>query len=217
MTTKIIKTFAAVALVVFAGSALAQSSFENSVDEFALKDTNSSSSNPAPVLGAGATWMGTTVGGVSWDRPIGNDCNSISGLGPVVASTQEFYVDTTGAYNFNSVQEFDGYVFLYEAPFDPTNQCQGFLAGNDDGAGGIGTSEILGITLDANVQYIAVTTGFAAGDEGTFNNTISGAGGVFLGAPLPEARTVPTLSPLGLGAMLLVLGLVAAVVLVRRS
>lgn len=217
MTTKIIKAFAAAALVIFAGSAVAQFDDGSSIDELALKNTNSSNSNPAPVLGAGVTWTGTTVGGVSWDRPIGNDCTSISGLGPVVASTQEFYVDTTGAYNFSSVQEFDGYIFLYEAPFDPTNQCQGFVAGDDDGAGGIGTSEILAITLDANVQYIAVTTGFGAGDEGTFENSISGAGGVFLGAPLPEARTVPTLSPFGLGAMLLVLGLVAAVVLVRRS
>lgn len=217
MTKQIFKTLAAAAVVMMAVPALAQDDIGVSVDEYAIKNVNSFNTGPAPVRGAGATWSDTTVGGISWDRPFA-DCTGISGLGPVLASTQEFSVAANGAYDFNSVQDgWDGYIFIYEAPFDPTNQSMNCVAGDDDGNGGIGTSDIEGVALDAGVQYIAVTTGFAAGDEGTFTNTISGAGAVFLGPALPVARTVPTLSPLGLGALLLALGLVAAVVLVRRG
>lgn len=219
MTVKkmIFKTLAAAAVVMMAAPALAQLGIGASVDEYAIKDVNSFTTGPAQVRGAGATWNDTTVGGISWDRPFAS-CSGISSLGPVLASTQDFSVDTTGAYDFNSVQDgWDGYIFIYEAPFDPTLPETNCVAGDDDGTGGIGTSDIEGVVLDAGVQYIAVTTGFEAGEEGAFTNTISGAGAVFLGQALPEARTVPTLSPIGLGALLLVLGLVASVVLVRRG
>jgi hypothetical protein len=212
-----LRTLAAAAIVMMAAPALAQDDIGASIDEFAIKDVNSFTTAPAQILGAGATWSDTNVGGIAWDRPFA-DCTGVSGLGPVLASTQEFSVAANGAYNFSSVQDgWDGYIFIYEAPFDPTNQSANCVAGDDDGVGGIGTSDIEGVVLNAGVQYIAVTTGFGAGDEGTFTNTISGAGAVFLGPALPEARTVPTLSPIGLGALLLVLGLVASVVLVRRG
>ena len=188
------------------------------IDETAIKDVNAfDATTPADVRGGGATWTGTNVGGVSFDRTFAS-CVGISSLGPVLGSEQPFTVDTTGAYNFSSTQDYDGYIHIYETAFDPTDAELNCVIGDDDGPGGIGTSEILGVNLTAGVQYIAVTSAFGAGDEGTFENTISGAGTVTLGGAGPATpEIIPTLSPLGLAAMLLALALVATVVLVRRN
>lgn len=157
------------------GSALAQ------VDESAIKNINSFDTSPAETHGGGAAWSGTTVGGFVYDRAIG--CGpSISGLGPVQGSIQPFTVATTGAYNASSVQDgWDGYLHIYINEFIPTDPTANCVAADDDGNGGIGTSDIEGVELTAGVQYFAVTSGFAAADEGTFTNSISGAGGVALG------------------------------------
>ncbi len=85
-----------------------------------------------------------------------------------------------------SVQDYDGYLHLYEGSFDPLDQLTNLVAGNDDGAGGIGTSDLTGLTLTPGVDYILVTSGFGAGDEGTFTNEIVGAitdpAGPFMGS-----------------------------------
>ena len=70
----------------------------------------------------------------------------------------------------------DGYIHLYVGSFDPTNQLAGLLASNDDGPGGIGTSQITGLTLLANVDYFLVTSGFFPTDFGAYETTISGDG-----------------------------------------
>lgn len=138
---------------------------------------------PSSVIQAGTNqYSSSNVGGPEWVRPFA-DGTCCSGLGPVRYHSMEFYVDTAGSYSVNSVQNgWDGYLFVYVSPFDPLNQTANFVAGDDDGNGGIGTSDIDAIALAANVTYIAVTTGFANGDEGTFTNTITGPGGVYLGA-----------------------------------
>jgi MYXO-CTERM domain-containing protein len=124
----------------------------------------------------------------SWDRPVGAG-PSISGLGPVDYDLQAFFVDTTSTYDLTSVQDgWDGYLHLYEGDFNPLDQLAGLLAGDDDGAGGIGTSDILGQSLTANTQYFLVTSGFAAGDAGFFTNTVSGDGTATFGlVPAPGA------------------------------
>ncbi len=133
------------------------------------------------ILAGSGQYSSTNAGGPQWVRPFA-DGSCCSGLGPVRYHSMEFYVDTAGSYNVSSVQNgWDGYLFVYASPFDPSNPTVNFLAGNDDGGGGIGTSDITGIALSANTTYIVVTTGFANGDEGTFTNTITGPGGVFLG------------------------------------
>lgn len=43
----------------------------------------------------------------------------------------------------------------------------------DDGAGGIGTSDIIGVNLQAATAYVVVTTAFELSEEGTFTNTIN--------------------------------------------
>ncbi len=134
------------------------------------------------ILAGSGQYTSTNVGGPEWNRPFA-DGTCCSGLGPVRYQAMEFYVDTAGSYSVSSAQSgFDGYMFVYASPFDPTNQTVNFLAGDDDGNGGIGTSDIDAITLDANTTYVVVTTGFSNGNEGGFTNTIKGPGGVYFGA-----------------------------------
>ncbi len=114
-----------------------------------------------------------------WDRPFA-DGTCCSGLGPVSYDVYgPFTVDVSGLYTIDSDQDggaWDGYLFLYETCFDPLDQTTNFVAGDDDGPGGLGTSQILDINLTAGTEYYIITTGFGAGDFGAFTTTISGVG-----------------------------------------
>ena len=114
---------------------------------------------------------GSTIGGPLWDRPVGSG-PIISGLGPVTYSAFTFTVTTAGLYNINSVQNFDGYIHLYENTFNPLDQFTNLLGGNDDYVY-IGQSQLFDMSLSAGTSYILVTSGFAAGEEGNFVSTIS--------------------------------------------
>lgn len=133
-----------------------------------------------------ATYSGSNnPGDGSWNRPVLNG-PGISSLGPVNYSVQTFFVGTTGLYNIASVQDYDGYLHLYIDSFDPVDQLTNLLAGNDDGVGSIGTSNIDGQNLSIGSAYFLVTSAFAAGDVGSFRNEITGVGDVTLSAvPLP--------------------------------
>ncbi len=145
-----------------------------------------------------ASYSGTTVGASSWNRPFASG-SCCSGLGPVTYTSQNFYVGSDGLYDFSSLQNsYDGYLFLYQDSFDPLNQTLNFVAGDDDGFGGIGTSDF-SASLTANTQYIVIDTGFSAGDAGTFTTTISGPGVIYL-ATLPVAALAPNADRLSLGA-----------------
>ena len=61
--------------------------------------------------------------------------------------------------------------------FDPMNQSLNFVAGNDDGNAGIGSSDFTTM-LTPGVDYFLVTTAFSNGDFGNFTNTITGPGDV---------------------------------------
>ena len=203
-----------VALMLASAVAFAQ------VDEAAIKNVNAFDSGPTEFLGLGTTYAGTNVGGVSFDRPFG-DCNGISGLGPVLGDVQPFTVSADGPYDFSSTQDYDGYIHIYEIEFDPTDAELNCVIGDDDGPGGIGTSEVLGVALQVGVQYFAVTSAFAAGDEGTFTNTIGGVGTVTLGEgngePLPPPPAVPTMSTWGMIAMALALLVLGSLIMRRRA
>ncbi len=178
-------------------------------------------------------YTGNTTGGPTWARPIAvsatNCGTSISGVGSATPySTQQFFVDTAGSYDITSVQGtggtaapeggFDGYIFVYRGSFDPANQFANCVGGNDDGAGGIGTSGMLGVPLDANQTYIIVTTGFGNTDFGPFQNTIAGPGNITLGAFIAApAVPVDTLRTGGLIALMLLLASAAFVVIQRRN
>jgi hypothetical protein len=121
-----------------------------------------------------------------WDRPFA-DGTCCSGLGPVSYDVYgPFTVDVTGLYTIDSDQDggaWDGYIFLYETCFDPLDQTTNFVAGDDDGPGGLGTSQILDVNLTAGTEYYLITTGFSAGDFGDFENTITGVGTASCGGP----------------------------------
>lgn len=137
---------------------------------------------------ATVSYSATTVGGPSWARPF-SDCTGTSGLGPVNYHTQTFSVTVSGSYSVSSTQDgWDGFIFVYQDPFTPGQPNTNCVAGNDDGAGGIGTSDIPSVTLTAGTTYIVVTTAFENGEEGSFTNTISGPGDINLVGAGPSAN-----------------------------
>jgi hypothetical protein len=168
------------------------------VDEMALKqeEANAGPSARAPlVLADTESYSGDNTTGTEWARPFA-DGTCCSGLGPVRFVTEIFTVSQNDTCDVGSVQDgWDGYLFIYTSPFDPSAQTVNFVAGDDDGNGGIGTSDIESINLMAGTTYTLVTTGFANGDVGTFTNTVScPTANVTIGAGipvLPVARLVP--------------------------
>ena len=145
-----------------------------SIGVFICASSFASAQNPA-------VYSGDTTGGPEWDRAL-SSCDGVSILGPVTYHEQNFFVDTNGSYDISSDQDtagvlWDGYLLLYVDSFDPLNPLTNCVTGDDDGDGGIGTSDIDGVALTAGTQYILVTTGFSAGNEGAFTNTIDGPGG----------------------------------------
>ena len=139
----------------------------------------------------------------SWNRPIGGG-PIISTLGPVNYSVQPFFTDESGFYTFDSTQDYDGYIHVYGVSFDPTDQLANLLAGNDDGPGSAGTSQIVDLALNASTQYFLVTSAYEAGDVGTFTNTITDASQSAT-IELGELRDMSIPAPAT--AMLLMLGL----------
>lgn len=180
------------------------------VDEYAIKDVNYFSGDSADA-GNATTYHGNTTNGPTWDRPLANG-TCCSTLGPVAYEMQFFTVDVTGTYDISSIQDgWDGYIFVYDENFNPNDPLAGFIAGDDDGPGGVGTSEILGVTLEAWETYFVVTTGFAALEEGSYANTIEGPGGIHFYLPW-----TPTLGEWGMiGFVGLLLG--AGLIVIRRS
>ncbi|MGL5017988.1 MAG: PEP-CTERM sorting domain-containing protein, partial [Luteolibacter sp.] len=100
----------------------------------------------------------------------------------------------SGLYSFLSIANFpkawDNFSFLYAGSFNPTAPLANVLIGNDDQPT-VGLSGF-SYNLTADSQYFFVTTGFGNSDFGTFTNTISGPGNVFLGsnARVPEAGAI---------------------------
>ena len=95
-----------------------------------------------------------------------------------------FKAPKTDYYEILSIQDYDGYLNLYEGSFDPNNPEENLLASNDDYNGGfdadipLGRSRIVA-QLQKNTTYIVVTS--ACGDPnagcgpdlGNYTNTIS--------------------------------------------
>lgn len=138
------------------------------------------------------TYSGTNVGGPSWDRPIAGG-PSISGLGPVNYHAYLFHANGSGTCDFASVQTYDGYIHVYKDSFDPNNQLDGLLGGNDDGISGIGTSNLDNIPVVSGSSYYVITSAFAAGDEGTFDNTITCDVDITDGVSVPLSDTAKAL------------------------
>lgn len=151
-------------------------------------------------------YNGDTTGGPLWNRPVANyPPNGLSGTGTAVPyHVQQFHVDLSGAYDFLSAGGFDNYTFLYEVSFAPGAQLTNVIIGNDDHPG-IGNSGFDGVALYAGVNYFFVTTGFENNSFGTFQNTITGPGNIFLagGATVPEPSTFVIL---GMASLAILIG-----------
>jgi len=163
-------------------SANCPGTFPQPADTFPPPPGGGGAAAPCPTDAGGVTsFDGDNSPGVAegtWDRSIGACGGGISGLGPVNYVTFEFTVPAGcgGTYDFQSVQNYDGYMHIYDSPFDPLNQATNCLAVDDDGAGGIGTSDILGLNLTAGNTYVLVISAFAAADFGTSTTTITPVG-----------------------------------------
>ncbi|MCB1009048.1 MAG: hypothetical protein KDB94_09150 [Acidobacteria bacterium] len=133
--------------------------------------------------GAAYSFYGTTATGATFNRPNGAG-NALSGE-MVGYGVQPFFVDADATCTLYSVQEgaFDGMIFLYGGAFDPTEPLQNLLGASDDADLGVGSSAILGATLDHTKSYYLVTSAKAAGTNGNFSTFIacSGAARVLAG------------------------------------
>ncbi len=130
----------------------------------------------------GAQFLGSTVDGRRLARPI-DGCT----LDPdfVTANNtryniQVFSVSSTADYSFFSEQaDFDGVLMVYDDSFNPIDAERGCLAVNDDGPGGVGSSQIDNLRLVAGRTYYLITTGFENIETGEFSNVITGPGVFF--------------------------------------
>ena len=133
------------------------------IDERALKGSGPTIAGPSVTPEDSVNYNGTITGAPTWTRPFA-DCTGATGLGPMEFSVQQFSVLANGSYDVSSVQNgWDGYIFVYQTAFDPINPNTNCVVGNDDGNGGIGTSDIVGVALVAGTQYFVVTTAFDVG------------------------------------------------------
>lgn len=126
------------------------------------------------------TLIGSTVVGATWQRPVA-DGSGLSGQpGPMRFIAQEFKVRSNTTCSIFSSQEFDGVIFLYRNTFNPNNQLNNYVAGNDDGPVGnnppeLESSAIQNVALTGSgngTTYILVTTGFSNVQQGSFQNYI---------------------------------------------
>lgn len=121
---------------------------------------------PPPPPPGTISYDGTTVGGPTFDRPDGVGPSTV---GPVAYHATGYTAESDGVYDFASAQDYDGYLHLYSSPFDPAQPLVNVIAGNDD----LGNNRNSGFRLFLESgEYVVVTSAFAAGDEGTFTNTI---------------------------------------------
>ncbi|MGC4039320.1 MAG: T9SS type A sorting domain-containing protein [Flavobacterium sp.] len=119
-----------------------------------------------------------SLGGSVWDRPLANGSGmSATGVDVSYHIYGPFVVDTAGSYTFNSTQDFDGYIFVYQNSFDPSAPLTGYLAGNDDG----GPGSTITTNLTTGTTYYFITTAYEPGEFGDFTTEITGAGTVTCG------------------------------------
>ncbi len=202
MKSRVLSTFALAALAFGATATFGGVAKERNapIDERALKGQGAIVVRPSLVAPEDTVnYNGTITGEPTWTRPFA-DCTGATGLGPMEFQVQQFSVTVTGAYDVTSVQTggWDGYLFVYQIAFDPNNPNTNCVIGNDDGGGGIGTSDIRGVALTAGTQYFVVTTAFENGETGAFTNTISGPGTIVLGTGGPAVVVTKTTAGVGI-------------------
>ncbi len=112
---------------------------------------------------------GTTVGGPEFARPEGTGPGLIDGL--VAYDLCPFTTEERGFYTVLSEQDYDGYIHVYRAPFDPNQPLENVLVANDDF--GDNRKSRVRLLLEANTEYVVVVSAYEPGDAGTYTNTIT--------------------------------------------
>jgi len=129
-------------------------------------------------------FTGDTTGAPTWNRPIENGSNPPAALSDIDTAVpyqvHNFFVGTTGAYNFLSTATFDNYTFIYKNSFSAASPLNNAIIGSDDFPD-LSNSGFNGVNLTAGTQYYFVNTGFNNGDFGAYNSSITGVGNVTLG------------------------------------
>lgn len=117
---------------------------------------------PAAGFAASArSFSGATLEG-SMNRP-NEDLVTLSGT-TVKYAVQPLLVTAATTCTFRSVQQTpgNGWLFLYETAFDPTQPLQHLIGADNDGEMGAGTSTIANVALDPTKTYSLVTTSSSA-------------------------------------------------------
>lgn len=124
---------------------------------------------PPPPPPGQIAYEGTTVGAPTFQRPDGAGPSLIDGVVAFDAFT--FTAESTAFYDIASQQDYDGYLHLYRAPFNPETPLENVVAGNDD----LGNNRASGFAefLTEGTEYVLVTSAFAVGEAGGFSNTIT--------------------------------------------
>ena len=128
---------------------------------------------------AGVTFYGDTTFGGVFNRP--STLSTLSSTATAVRFVaQPFFPNddaTCTIYGTQEGNDFDGFLLLYDGPFNPASPLTNLVALNDDHLTaedglGIGTSRVLLQDLLFTNDYTLVTTGFTNPDFGTFTNHI---------------------------------------------
>lgn len=156
----------------------------------AEKSTNSSNVVVTSDRAATVTYTGTLSAPPTFNRP--NGCSSLSAVGSAVAySAQAFSVDLAGSYTMTVLNVdptgLDSVFALYQGSFNPAAPLTNCIAYNDD-ATGLGALSRITTSLAAATDYILVTTTFANGEAGSFQNEITGPGNISLVGAGPSAN-----------------------------
>ena len=85
----------------------------------------------------------------------------------------QFTSSEDGLHIIESVQDGDGYLYLYEGSFDPADPLVNILASQDDWDFGDDWGSAIHWDLVSGQDYIIVTTTYSAGDELYFDNIVS--------------------------------------------
>lgn len=123
------------------------------------------------------SYAASTEGAPTWNR-LESDGTLSTWVTEVPYHVQAFSVGGTGTYHARSVQDFDGFLFLYGGGFDPADPVTGFIACNDDYRG-MGQSAVTA-ELAHGTTYYLVTTGYEDLAQGSFTNTVFGSHAITL-------------------------------------
>ncbi len=124
---------------------------------------------------AATTFYGSTA---TLGTPVFNRPSSLSTLSGTFTpySVQPFYPNDDTDCFIESIQEsdFDGYIFLYDGPFNPASPLTNLVALDDDGPDFfIGESRIDSRPFLFSSDYYLVTAGYDPAPGGTFSNMVA--------------------------------------------